>query len=466
MLRKDPDARGEEYMVDEAGCDGYGQHQLCCPASQTPPTCGWYTHNNGGCNNQCPAGTKEIGSNSKYCQTASLGGSYYNYQSYQAACCTTGTENMKLYEQCSWTTWPLCYQDASCPGSQTMVASSGTGSGDAMCHRFPDPSSKRKYCCNNGDENSQWSACAWHSDLNQGSTPHPADFCHANCPDGTVRVAMDHTGCSGNSAKVECCTPNIKTISKRQTSQDTAFENNLGSFLSSPVCEGVSPLLDGAITARDIMLFTAERTTIALVTALFWGSPTTSQKDLWNRRIAAVSQFTSLSFANLHDYLTSTDGTMIMVSLGSTQGPNYITCNLNLVANTVSNWIAARDGGSGNSVTLSCACTRDDCCNPNDTECINFNPDSALAARAVPLGLHVLGKRGDPVEYVDELTDTSTTPPTTISYSWLAAGVCRSLRLMFLLSPSLSLPPPPFLPPRRPLLLFSCSRPQSSLHTH
>ena len=99
MLQKDSGANGVEYMVDEAGCDRYGQHQLCCPPSQTPPTCGWYTHNNGHCDNQCPAGTKEVSSNSKYCQMASGGG--FNYQSYQAACYTTATENMKLYSQCA-----------------------------------------------------------------------------------------------------------------------------------------------------------------------------------------------------------------------------------------------------------------------------------------------------------------------------------------------------------------------------
>jgi hypothetical protein len=77
MLRKDSGARGEEYMTDETGCGGYGKHQLCCPPSQTPPTCGWYTHNNGKCDNQCPAGTKEIGSNAKYCEAASSGSGVY-----------------------------------------------------------------------------------------------------------------------------------------------------------------------------------------------------------------------------------------------------------------------------------------------------------------------------------------------------------------------------------------------------
>ncbi|KAK4041886.1 hypothetical protein C8A01DRAFT_14466, partial [Parachaetomium inaequale] len=431
MLRKDSGASGEEYMVDEAGCGGYGQHQLCCPPSQTPPTCGWYTHNNGRCANQCPAGTKEIGSNAKYCQMASAGTSAYH--SYQAACCTTGTENMKLYGQCDWTTWPFCNSASggSCPASQTTVASSGTGSGDAMCYAFPNPNSKRKYCCDNDDENSQWTECAWHGDLSQGSTPHPADFCHANCPQDTVRVAMDQTGCSGGSARAECCTPNIKAISKRQSSQDAEYEAYLEIFLMSPVCvmSGIYEHWDvDTIEARDLMTFNVESYTVALVTALFWGKPTVSQKDLWNRQIAAVTQFASLSYANLHDYLTSSDASFIYVSLGSTQGAEYIVCNLNLVASSVANWLAGKGGGGGGggSSTITCACVRSDCCAEGDAECIGFDTDSEFAARGLPMSpaedhaSHALDKRGKSKEYTVDVNDHSTTPITVIRYSWVA----------------------------------------------
>jgi hypothetical protein len=169
---------------------------------------------------------KEIGSNAKYCLSASNGAS-----TYQAACCTTATKNMKLYDQCAWAAWPLCDQDTSCPESQAVVAASGSGSGDSRCSGFPSPLSKRKYCCDNADEHSQSADCAWHRNLNPGSALHEAYFGHANCPTGTVRVAMDHADCSGWSAQARCCTPNIKAISDRGSSVDAEFEFYLGKFM-------------------------------------------------------------------------------------------------------------------------------------------------------------------------------------------------------------------------------------------
>jgi hypothetical protein len=78
MTREDPGKRGKEYMLDETGCGGSGTRAFCCPASQALPTCGWYTHNNGKCDNSCPSGTVEVGSNDMYCR-----------KNYQAACCST-----------------------------------------------------------------------------------------------------------------------------------------------------------------------------------------------------------------------------------------------------------------------------------------------------------------------------------------------------------------------------------------
>lgn len=309
-----------------------------------------------------------------------------SYQRNQAACCTTATDNMKLYDQCAWTTWPLCWRDSTCSGSQTLVALSGSGSGDAECWASGNTDSKRKYCYDNGDQNSQWGECAWHRDLSQGRTTQPADFCYANCPADTVRVAMDHTGCSGGSAQAECCTPNIKTISKRQSNEDATFEDYLEYLLANPVCNEAAIYEHGDVVPRDLMAFNAEVYTTALVTALFWGTPIVSQKDLWNRRIAAVTQFTSLSYANLHDYLQSSDGDFIYVSLGSTQGPRYIVCNLDYVASTVANWVAARaGGGGGGSSTITCVCVRSDCCSPNDSECIGFDTDLEFEARGLPV---------------------------------------------------------------------------------
>lgn len=56
MLRKDGGERGTEFMVDQEGC-GSGKHQLCCPPDDVP-TCGWYTHNNGKCDQKCPVNSE------------------------------------------------------------------------------------------------------------------------------------------------------------------------------------------------------------------------------------------------------------------------------------------------------------------------------------------------------------------------------------------------------------------------
>lgn len=56
MMRKDGGECGIEYMVDQGGCLS-GKHQLCCPPDDVP-TCGWYTHNNGKCDQKCGDGSK------------------------------------------------------------------------------------------------------------------------------------------------------------------------------------------------------------------------------------------------------------------------------------------------------------------------------------------------------------------------------------------------------------------------
>jgi protein MAK11 len=92
VSRSDPGAREGELMLDETGCDGDGVHTLCCPQDNRIHDCGWYTHNNGKCDNTCPAGKHEIGSNSMYCHSAS-----FFAMTFQAACCNTDVPSMHLY---------------------------------------------------------------------------------------------------------------------------------------------------------------------------------------------------------------------------------------------------------------------------------------------------------------------------------------------------------------------------------
>ncbi|KAJ6007784.1 CAZyme family GH18 [Penicillium herquei] len=51
--RSDDGARTGEHMWDLSACS-FGQHTFCCPPDADLPKCGWYTHNNGKCNSQCP----------------------------------------------------------------------------------------------------------------------------------------------------------------------------------------------------------------------------------------------------------------------------------------------------------------------------------------------------------------------------------------------------------------------------
>ncbi|EOD44207.1 putative class v protein [Neofusicoccum parvum UCRNP2] len=219
MLRKDSGARGTEFMVDQTGCGGVGVHQLCCPPSSDQPTCGWYTHNNGKCDSKCPSGSVEVGSNKMYC----------NNNGYQAACCTTGSDSMKLYNQCSWADAPYC-DSGSC--SNNEVALSTTGSGGAVCNMRSASMrewsvQERKYCCDNDDDNSKWDDCRWYDNLGWGPADHEG-FCRSGCPSDRVRVAMDEyaDGCYGG-GRSKCCLPKFKTITKRWSTEDEEFSTAL-----------------------------------------------------------------------------------------------------------------------------------------------------------------------------------------------------------------------------------------------
>lgn len=189
---------------------------------------------------------------------------------------------------------------------------------------------------------------------------------------------------------------------------------------------------------------------------------------MWDRLVAG-SRFTSLSYANLHDYLVSIEASVLFVALGSTQGAQYIVCNIDIVATWVTKFVAEQGGNPDDDddgpSTITCVCMRDDCCSPNNTDCINFDPDSefdddlepengddpGLEARALPISptkdrpTHMLKKRGKAHTYVRVLMDYSVNPPATIPYEWTAPSVCSPpkprARLFFLLVfPTLSSP--------------------------
>lgn len=241
MMRKDKEARKDEYMVDGSHCSN-GVHELCCPPDDGLPTCGWYQHNNGKCDQACPSGAIEIGSHSGHC----------NNGKYQAACCTTGSKSMELHDQCSWSEAPMCMNGA-CSSGQNQVALSTTGSGSAVCnvevwnHPYGDGRVKiqeRKLCCTEKDDK-KWDDCKWYNNLGFGKDQE--DWCRSGCPNDRVRVSMDKYwnkdwdfGCRGG-ARARCCIPKHATITKRESSKDEVLRDALTSFLKEPVCASDGP---------------------------------------------------------------------------------------------------------------------------------------------------------------------------------------------------------------------------------
>ncbi|KAL6410909.1 putative class V chitinase [Ilyonectria robusta] len=259
IMRKDDEARDNEYMVDGSHCSE-GVHELCCPA-EDPPTCGWYQHNNGKCNPTCPDGTVEVGSLMTHCHN----------NKYQAACCTTGKTSMELHDQCGWTEAPMCMY-GSCSSGQDEVVRSPSGSGNAVCNietwnvDYANEISngdgtvkiqERKLCCDQED-NKKWDDCQWYYNLGPGKDDYK--YCRSGCPSDRVRVAMDaywnkdgHFECV-RGARAKCCIPKHQSIEKRDTSQNEVLRDALESFLTKPICseDGGGWTWTSSLSAREV----------------------------------------------------------------------------------------------------------------------------------------------------------------------------------------------------------------------
>ncbi|KAK6697607.1 hypothetical protein SNK04_013860 [Fusarium graminearum] len=243
-------------MVDDSNCSS-GVHELCCPPDDGTPTCGWYQHNNGGCEVSCPSGAIEIGSHSGNC----------NNNKYQAACCTTGSKSMELHDQCSWTEAPMC-MNGFCSSGQNEVALSPTGSGGAVCNMETfswgggGKVQERKLCCNEKDDK-KWDDCQWYDNLGFGKDQE--GWCRSGCPNDRVRVSMDKYwnkdsafGCRGG-ARSRCCIPKYATIIKRESSQDEILRDALTAFLKEPVCASDGPgWTFSSVSRRDLSMSASE----------------------------------------------------------------------------------------------------------------------------------------------------------------------------------------------------------------
>lgn len=237
VRRTDDGARTDEHMWDLTACS-LGQHTFCCPPDADLPKCGWYTHNNGKCNSECPSGYVEVGSDNRHCSN--------NNDDYQAACCTTDTPSMKIYSQCGWEGKPRnC--NGKCPSGKNEVALSTTGSGDVYCEdtsfhytmngNVVDDWERRSYCCTEEDD-LKWTDCGWRNDIGLADAENVVDdYCYPGYPSEKVRVAIDQHGdgeqlYKGNGDRARCCLPKYITKSKRSyTSAEKSLEDDVKVFM-------------------------------------------------------------------------------------------------------------------------------------------------------------------------------------------------------------------------------------------
>ncbi|KAK7959256.1 uncharacterized protein PG986_004110 [Apiospora aurea] len=429
-----PRKRDTDNQDDDSGDDGFeiqDHYKLqcrwtnCnedCPAdwvrmTRTDPT---GPKNQYMVDNNCPAGYREIGSNMDYCKNSRIPNDLATrgVVSYQAACCTTNVQSMTLYGQCNWNDWPRCGHDT-CAGD--LIAESGSGSGGALCRDWnslvDDSHPKRSYCCDQPKEDQRLDECNWYSDISPLGTDLPSDFCNANCPGGTMRVAMDRNGCSGGSAKARCCRGNFKTTEKRYSNdQDIAWDAEIGDFFDDPTCPASDIYRDHGswLNARSFvsnetslaiqergdpqMRWQQQAAAISLVTALFYGSrnPRPATIEIFNGKMR-MATYDSLSYDNIRDYMRGR-GSDLFYRLGNTQAPHYIVCNLAALNTAIKRVASSSD----------CACTRPDCCSEGDEVCMG-------KSAAAP----VIDKRTGPENYEWDFNDVGGRP---VMINWRSPG--------------------------------------------
>ncbi|UPK93523.1 hypothetical protein LCI18_004458 [Fusarium solani-melongenae] len=403
VMRKDKGARKNEQMIDGTGCVDGAVHELCCPPEGDMPTCGWYTHNNGKCDQKCPEETFEIGSLNSHCRS-----------NYQSACCTKGSSNTKLYESCSWTDGPKC-DDYDCASGLDKVAVSGSGSGGAGCDsRHVDipvgeyVSQERKYCCKKEDENHKWDDCQVYNNLGPG----PSDdefFCRSGCPSDRVRVALNRFPPRSDNKipcfrglKAHCCIPKSSTFTKRESPLDSGLRDVLDTFAESPFCytsgawmdtgaagtagTGASKRSDSGShhehhprhqhshthhphTKRTLQRRDAALDTIwikELVRAMLKSTATTNQKAIWDDTIG--KKYPNLVWSKLGAYVTKTNK---LTTWGVNQLSDLIVCNLS----QWNRWV-------GNDKEDSCSCDTAYCCPGGGTECGSEEVEPLLDRRS------------------------------------------------------------------------------------
>ncbi|KAM5349375.1 hypothetical protein ACJ41O_005880 [Fusarium nematophilum] len=151
-----------------------------------------YGHGNGACtkSTSCPSGMTEIGSNQIYCNHPPM---------VQTACCTTESESMKVYGECTWGAYPECDSKPECPFGyrDVPVARSGSGSGGLQCKNLKNAVGNeilgvqmRSYCCGRKPD-LQFTDCQIFRNVSPMIPGYPKGTYRSNCPSDRVRVAID-----------------------------------------------------------------------------------------------------------------------------------------------------------------------------------------------------------------------------------------------------------------------------------
>ncbi|KAJ5726245.1 glycoside hydrolase [Penicillium malachiteum] len=241
-----------EIMLDDTACTSPHARRLCCPPSETAPSCGWYSFKGGACDGECPSGYSEVGSLGHGCRSG-----------YQAACCTTENSDSKLlnstrlFETCAWSDAPYCTEGkCTFAGSAwpTDFVESTTGSGAAVCnidvarstwdskdHMWNYKAGKRKYCCDTSNDDITWGTCTWRDDIENFGTK--GKKCSSNCKSNEIKVAMEGgDDCYGKNggAMSYSCTGVYKTSQKVLNSDFTSWDDDISAWVDNPTCEDTS----------------------------------------------------------------------------------------------------------------------------------------------------------------------------------------------------------------------------------
>ncbi|KAJ3952540.1 hypothetical protein N0V92_011012 [Colletotrichum tropicale] len=95
----------------------------------------------------------------------------------------------------------------------------------------------------------------------------------------------------------------------------------------------------------DLLTYMTETYVEKMVDELLIGRPRASTIELWNTTVLARPQFSSLSYANLHDYMQN-EGHDLYLAYGTTQWAHFVTCNLAAINVAISGKGGDDDGGS------------------------------------------------------------------------------------------------------------------------